>query len=130
MHFSTAFMLDEHIKAGHSQANSKREKNELKLSSVFASLAVLEHPDLAVAVKDDSQTNPNEPVNTIITSTMDEPVHAIVTSTPQRVNGVFTRNLRSDDRKASASTEPMLLTPDAPSQFKEFEEERDRKSVV
>jgi hypothetical protein len=121
MHFSKAFMLDGHIKTGHIQANSKTEQKELQLSSAFASLAVLEHEDLAVAVKDDSWTNPHEPVHAIITSTMDEPVRAIATS---RMNGVVTRNLRSDDRNASASTEPVLSTPNVPSQFKEFEEER------
>ena len=127
MHFSKAFMLDGHIKTGHIQANSKTEEKELQLSSVFASLAVLEHEDLAVAVKEDSRTNPHEPVHAIITSTMDEPVHTIVTSARQRMNGVVTRNLRSDDRNVSASTEPMLSKPNVPSQFKEFEEERKKR---
>jgi hypothetical protein len=127
MHLSKAFMLDRHIKTGHVQADSKTEEMELQLSSAFASLAVLEHEDLAVAVKEDSWTNPHEPVNAIITSTMDEPMLAIVTSTPQRMNGVVARNLRSDDRKVSASTEPMLSTPNVPRQFKEFEEEMKKR---
>ena len=122
MHFSMAFMLDGRIKTSHILTNSKREKNKLKLSSAFASLAVLEHENLAVAVKGNSQTNPDEHVNAIITSTMDEPVHAAITSTPQRMNGVIAWNAHSNDRKALAK--PMLSTPVVPSQFKEFEEER------
>ena len=114
MHFSKAFMLDGRNTTGHIHANSKTEKDELELSSAFASLAVLQHEILAVVVKDDNRN---------------KPVQAIVTSAPQpnRVSGVFTQNPRVDDREASAVTEPMLSTPDAPSQFKEFEEERKKR---
>jgi len=119
MHFSAALMPDVRIKTDHIQTNSQREKDELELSSVFASLGVLKHEVLAVAVKEDFWTKPYEPVHAILTSTP-------VPSTPpvERMNGVFTQNPRFDDRKASSSTKPMLSTPDVPSQFKEFEEER------
>jgi len=104
-------MLDGHDNVGHIHANSEIEENELELSSVFASLAVLNHEILAVVVKDDRN----------------KPVQAVVISEPEgmnRLSGVFTQNPRFNDPEASASTEPMLLTPDVPSQFKEFEEER------
>jgi len=108
MHLSKAFMLDGRDNVGHIHANSEIEENELELSSAFASLAVLNHEILAVVVKDDR----NKPV---------------VISEPEgmnRLSGVFTQNPRFDDPEASASTEPMLSTPDVPSQFKEFKEER------
>lgn len=117
-------MIDGRIYTGHIQADSNREKNELKLSSAFASLAVLENEDHAVAFKKASRTDPFEPVHVVITSTTHEPPHVTVTSAPQRMNGVFTEEPRSDDLEA---TEQMLRTPDIPSQFKEFKKERRKR---
>ncbi|KIJ95741.1 hypothetical protein K443DRAFT_108324, partial [Laccaria amethystina LaAM-08-1] len=88
----------------HIYTHSKSEEKELQLSSAFASLAVLNHEIIAVVVA--SQT---------------------VTQEGSRLSGVFTENPRFDDRKTSAASEPILLTPDVPRQFKEFEEEMKKR---
>jgi hypothetical protein len=104
MHSIKAFMLDVRVNVNHIYTHSKSEEKELQLSSAFASLAVLNHEIIAVVVA--SQT---------------------VTQEGSRLSGVFTENPRFDDRKTSAASEPILLTPDVPRQFKEFEEEMKKR---
>ncbi|KDR74554.1 hypothetical protein GALMADRAFT_141580 [Galerina marginata CBS 339.88] len=120
-HFRAAFLHGPPIRTDDTQRNPT-EQLELKLSFLFASLAILHCEIIAAVMKkieEDAQTNSMQGA---VTS-------ELASEKATSASVILTQNPRSDDKKASLSTIPILLSPAVPIQFEKFKEERTRAGI-